>query len=103
MEKLNIQLALGVQLNKSKIDPGFSLNSEMITGDHIYFIKTRIYKCYKYTSIRSKNNSFYWTCSKGTKKCKGKLIFENPHNLTNNFKETQPHTCKTNGLINIFV
>nr|CAD2125094.1 unnamed protein product [Meloidogyne enterolobii] len=34
MEQLinNIKLASGVQLDKSKIDPGFSLNSEMITG-----------------------------------------------------------------------
>ncbi|CAK5073907.1 unnamed protein product [Meloidogyne enterolobii] len=108
MEQLinNIQLASGVQLYKSELDQGFSLNSEEITGDHIYFIKTRIYKCFKYTSTRSKNDSFYWECRENYKGCKGRIAymtFKKSQDLTNNFKETQPHTCKTNGLIKIFV
>jgi len=42
-------------------------------------------------------------CKEGTKKCKGRMTFKNPRDLTNNFYENHKHTCKTNGLINIFV
>uniref|UniRef100_A0A915P768 Uncharacterized protein n=1 Tax=Meloidogyne floridensis TaxID=298350 RepID=A0A915P768_9BILA len=100
-EKNMSDMDSGLDINKI-IDKGFSLNSEKITGDHVFFVKTRIYKCFKYTSDQSRKNTFNLRCKERTKNCSGRITYmtfdwADKQNLTNNITETQPHTCKSNG------